>query len=123
MQGAAALDLIRQHLRTKESEISALRNDVKRLDEKFTQLRTHPPPRPAVPKDKIDSDIAQLEHRRTTTSMSLSAEKKLLKDIEKIASMRKAHAAVHAHNKMLDDIRANKDTAFNRTKNTQSTNT
>jgi polyribonucleotide nucleotidyltransferase len=114
MQGAAALDLIRQHLRTKASEIDALRIDTKRLDEKFVQLRGHPPPRPSVPRDKIDSDIARLEHRRTTTSMSLSAEKKLLKEIEKIASMRKAHSAVDAHNTTLDDIRANKDAAFDR---------
>ena len=55
---------------------------LKEAVEKFVQVRSKPPPRPAVPRDRIESDIARLEHRRNTTSMSLAEEKKLLKDID-----------------------------------------
>ena len=105
----AVLEMIRQRRRNTESEIDLLRIDIKRLDEAFVSLRSHPPPRPAVPADKIDSDIARLEHKRNTESMSLPAEKKILKEIEKIRSMRKAHEDVKAYNKRMDDMRSKKD--------------
>ena len=114
MDSKAMLDMIRQRLRNTEQEIDSLRTDTKRLDEKFVQIRSKPPPRPAVPRDRIESDIARLEHRRNTTSMSLAEEKKLLKEMDKIGAMRKQHDAVAKHNAALDAIRASKDTAFDR---------
>eukprot|EP00943_MAST-04B_sp_MAST-4B-sp1_P009264 g9264.t1 len=110
----AILEMIRQRRRNTESEIELLRLDITRLDEAFVNLRSQPPPRPTVPADKIDSDIARLEHKRNTESMSLPAEKKILKDIEKIKSMRRAHEDVKLFNKKMDDLRAKKDTNYDR---------
>ena len=111
---AAMLEMIRQRRRNTESEIDLLRVDIKRLDEAFVNLRSYPPPRPAVPADKIDSDIARLEHKRNTESMSLPAEKKILKEIEKIRSMRKAHDDMKAYNKNMDNMRSKKDASYDR---------
>ena len=110
----AILEMIRQRRRNTESEIDLLRVDIKSLDAAFVNLRSQPPPRPSVPADKIDSDIARLEHRRNTESMSLPAEKKILKEIEKIRSMRRAHEVMKSYNKKMDDLRARKDTNYDR---------
>lgn len=56
----------------------------KGLDEKLREAFKHPPRRPNGSADQLRAEMEAIEKRRTTTSMPLAEEKKLLRDIEKL---------------------------------------
>ena len=80
-------------------------NELKALDVKLKRLFATAPKRPTTDPSKVASEIASLEFKRSTTSMSLNDEKKLLKDIEKLAASRRLTTDFEAHQREIDEAK------------------
>ena len=79
--------------------------EIKALDGQFKLHIKHPPKRPNVDPAKLAAEIASIEHKRTTTSMSLSSEKVILKQIEKLNRQGRDHGAYMLHQSRADELK------------------
>ena len=69
------------------------------------------PPKPRDSADKLRENVRALELRRTTTSMSLNEEKKIIKEIESTSKLLKSIVQYETIQEEIDELREQKDIA------------
>ena len=112
MDASSMLELMRSREETTSQELMATLAEAQRLNAKLAVLRQRQMTRPSTPLGAIDGKLQQLELRRVTSSLTLQEEKMLLKEIDRVRSAKKEHAAVDAKKLEIENIKKKADAAF-----------
>lgn len=70
---------------------------INQLSDQLQRMFSRAPKKPRETQEQMDSKIEKLEYQRTTSSLSLSAEKQLLRQIDQIKKSKKVLEEYHIH--------------------------
>mmetsp|Transcript_37996 Transcript_37996/g.55519 ORF Transcript_37996/g.55519 Transcript_37996/m.55519 type:complete len:1279 (-) Transcript_37996:332-4168(-) len=90
-------DKLRQRLRETNAERERTQAKIVISTEQLQRMYKHVPKRPRETIQQLDARISKLEHERTTTSISLSSEKKILREMDQIKKIKKEVGAHKEH--------------------------
>lgn len=91
----------------------------KTLDQKLRQLMQKAPRRPNISAEQIDEEISRLEFRRNTTSISLNAEKQLLKEIDSLKAKKTSLKDYLSVQSAIDELKSQRAETIARGRSTE----